>query len=79
MRWGTPQQGRTQNIGTFRESWQLTWRPELDLALIEASMWGSTVAAAAAQRARSSAAEVTALEELTALVERCLLAELATP
>ncbi|HLN67288.1 MAG TPA: DUF5682 family protein [Streptosporangiaceae bacterium] len=76
VRWGTPQQGRTQNIGTFRESWQLTWRPELDLALIEASMWGSTVAAAAAQRARASAAEVTALEELTALVERCLLAEL---
>jgi len=76
VRWGTPQQGRTRNIGTFRESWQLTWRPELDLALIEASMWGSTVVAAAAQRARSSAAEVTALEELTALVERCLLAGL---
>ena len=76
VRWGTPQQGRTQNIGTFRESWQLTWRPELDLALIEASMWGSTVAAAAAQRARASAAEVTALDELTALVELCLLAEL---
>jgi Family of unknown function (DUF5682) len=76
VHWGTPQQGRTRNIGTFRESWQLTWRPELDLALIEASMWGSTVAAAAAQRARALAAEVTALEELTALVERCLLADL---
>ncbi|HJZ26051.1 MAG TPA: DUF5682 family protein, partial [Streptosporangiaceae bacterium] len=37
VRWGTTQQGRTQNIGTFRESWQLAWRPELDLALIEAS------------------------------------------
>jgi hypothetical protein len=58
--WGTPQEGRTRNIGTFRESWQLTWRPELDLALIEASMWGSTVAAAATQRARSIAAEATA-------------------
>jgi len=55
IRWGTPRQGRTQNIGTFRESWELTWRPELDLALIEASMWGSTVAAAATQRARSLA------------------------
>src|SRR5580693_4194359 len=75
--WGTPQQGRTRNIGTFRESWQLTWRPELDLALIEASMFGSTVAAAAAQRARSVAAEATALEDLTGLVERCLLADLA--
>ena len=74
--WGTPQESRTANIGTFRESWQLTWRPELDLALIEASMWGSTVAAAAAQRARSIAADATALDELTALTERCLLADL---
>ena len=74
--WGTTQQGRTRNIGTFRESWQLTWRPELDLALIEASMWGSTVQAAAAQRARSIAAASTALDELTALTERCLLADL---
>ncbi len=74
--WGTPRQGRARNIGTFRESWQLTWRPELDLALIEASMWGSTVAAAATQRARSIAAGATALDELTALTERCLLADL---
>jgi hypothetical protein len=88
--WGSPRQGRTRNIGTFRESWQLTWRPELDLALIEASMWGSTVAAAAAQRARSIAADATAgagpggrppqtpppLDVLTALTEQCLLADL---
>jgi len=76
VRWGVPQHGRTRNIGTFRESWRLTWRPELDLALIEASMWGSTLAAAAAQRARSFAAEAAALEDLTGLVERCLLADL---
>ena len=76
VNWGTPQEGRTPNIGTFRESWQLTWRPELDLALIEASMWGSTVHAAAAQRARSLAAGAAALAELTGLVERCLLADL---
>ena len=77
VRWGVPQESRTRNIGTFRESWQLTWRPELDLALIEASMWGSTVAAAAAQRAGSLAAEAAALEDLTGLVERCLLANLS--
>jgi hypothetical protein len=75
--WGTPSQGRTGHIGTFRESWQLTWRPELDLALIEASMWGSTVESAAGARARSLAAAATALDELTALTERCLLADLA--
>jgi Family of unknown function (DUF5682) len=74
--WGVPQESQIQNIGTFRETWQLTWRPELDVALIEASMWGSTVAAAAAQRARSLAAEATALEELALLVERCLLGDL---
>ncbi len=74
--WGTPQQSRTRNIGTFRETWQLTWRPELDLGLIEASMWGSTVQAAAAQRTRSLASGAMALEELTSLVERCLLADL---
>jgi hypothetical protein len=75
VRWGTPQQGLAQNIGTFRESWQLAWRPELDLALIEASMWGSTVAAAAAQRARALAGEAT-VPDLAALIERCLLADL---
>lgn len=75
--WGTPRQGRVRNVGTFRESWQLTWRPELDLALIEAGMWGSTVGAAATQRAVSIAAEVTALDQLTALTEQCLLADLS--
>jgi uncharacterized protein DUF5682 len=74
--WGTSRQGRVRNVGTFRESWQLTWRPELDLALIEAGMWGSTVGAAATQRAVSIAAEAAALDQLTALTERCLLADL---
>jgi hypothetical protein len=77
IHWGTRQEGQTRNIGTFRETWQLTWRPELDLALIEASMWGSTVLAAAGQRAQSLVSQATALDELTALVERCLLADLS--
>lgn len=75
--WGTPRQGRVRNVGTFRESWQLTWSPELDLALIEAGMWGSTVEAAATQRAVSIAAGATALDQLTALIEQCLLADLS--
>jgi hypothetical protein len=74
--WGTPQQGRAQNTGTFRESWLLAWRPELDLALIEASMWGSTVEAAATQRAAAIAAGPATLDRLTALTEHCLLADL---
>jgi Family of unknown function (DUF5682) len=76
VHWGVPARGRTGHLGTFRESWQLTWRPELDVALIEASMWGSTVASAAAARALSQAAGAGALDELTRLTERCLLADL---
>ena len=76
VHWGVTAQGRTGNLGTFRESWQLTWRPELDVALIEASMWGSTVASAAVARAAAMAAGSTALDELTRLTERCLLADL---
>ncbi|MEV4393882.1 DUF5682 family protein [Nonomuraea sp. NPDC049607] len=73
--WGTP--GQARGKGTFRESWTLQWRPEHDLALIEHAALGTTVAAAAAQRARDLAgAASAALADLTALVELCLLADL---
>jgi hypothetical protein len=54
----------------------LAWSPELDLALIEASAWGTTVAAAAEARARSLVSERASLADLTTLAERCLLADL---
>jgi Family of unknown function (DUF5682) len=72
--WGEPRPGRGR--GTFHEVWSLTWRPELDVALIEASAWGTTVPAAAAARVRARAGEDGSLAELTALAERCLLADL---
>ncbi|MFC5829288.1 DUF5682 family protein [Nonomuraea insulae] len=73
--WGTP--GQARGKGTFRETWTLQWRPEHDLALIEHAALGTTVAAAAAQRAGDLAgAESAALADLTSLVEQCLLADL---
>ncbi|WP_326823961.1 DUF5682 family protein [Streptosporangium sp. NBC_01756] len=51
--WGRPQESRSK--GTFRESWTLTWRPEFDIDLIEASAWGTTVPAAAVARVRDLA------------------------
>ncbi|GAA3224485.1 DUF5682 family protein [Nonomuraea helvata] len=73
--WGTP--GESRGKGTFRETWTLQWRPEHDLALIEQAALGTTVAGAAAQRARDLAAtDKTALADLTSLVEQCLLADL---
>jgi hypothetical protein len=73
--WGTL--GQARGKGTFRESWTLGWRPEHDLALIEHAALGTTVATAAAQRARDLAGtESAALADLTSLVEQCLLADL---
>jgi hypothetical protein len=73
--WGVRLRGRA-STGTFRESWRLAWRPELDLALIEASTWGVTVADAATARVRSEARSTSALADLALLTERCLLAHL---
>ncbi|MFL1378313.1 DUF5682 family protein [Nocardiopsis protaetiae] len=75
VRWGDPQQ-TSGGKGTFRESWRVRWEPELDVALIEASRWGTTVAGAASARAAERAADAD-LPELTALTELCLLADLA--
>jgi hypothetical protein len=62
--------------GTFHEVWYLQWRPELAVALIEGSMWGTTVEAAAEARARDLASSASRLSDLTVLAEDCLLADL---
>ncbi|MFD0684619.1 DUF5682 family protein [Actinomadura fibrosa] len=73
--WGVPAEtGRSK--GTFRETWDLLWRPEFDVELIEASAWGTTVRGAATARAEALAAEAESLADLTSAAERCLLADL---
>ncbi|MFF8838539.1 DUF5682 family protein [Streptomyces sp. NPDC015130] len=73
--WGTPAQGRS-GTGTFRETWRLGWEPELHVQVAEAGVWGTTVEAAATAKAGSKAATTTALADITALAEQCLLAGL---
>ncbi|WP_329521442.1 DUF5682 family protein [Spirillospora sp. NBC_01491] len=73
--WGVPQEGG-RSKGTFRETWTLTWRPEFDVELIEASAWGTTVHGAATARAEAMALGAEALADLTSVAERCLLADL---
>jgi hypothetical protein len=73
--WGEPDTGR-RGTGTFREQWRLRWQPEFAISLVESSMWGTTVAAAAAARVTDAAAKATSLGDVTALVEQCLLADL---
>ncbi|MFF7437836.1 DUF5682 family protein [Streptomyces sp. NPDC008122] len=73
--WGEPAAGRS-GTGTFRETWRLRWEPELHVRVAEAGVWGTTVEAAATARAESRALAATALGDITALAEQCLLAGL---
>ncbi|MFC9228501.1 DUF5682 family protein [Streptomyces decoyicus] len=73
--WGEPTRSRG-STGTFRETWRLRWEPELSVRVAEAGIWGTTVLSAATAKAASEAAGAATLAEVTALAERCLLAEL---
>jgi hypothetical protein len=75
VEWGVPRDTGGGQRGTFREAWRLRWEPDMDVALIEASRWGTTVASAAGARAVDLAGDAT-LPALTALTEQCLLADL---
>ncbi|MFG2678496.1 DUF5682 family protein [Streptomyces sp. NPDC048392] len=73
--WGAPAASRG-STGTFRETWRLRWEPELSVRIAEAGVWGTTVLSAATARAEADAVTARDLADVTALAERCLLAEL---
>ncbi|MFD6511911.1 DUF5682 family protein [Rhodococcus sp. NPDC060176] len=75
--WGTPADSEIRSTGTFRETWALQWKPEFSVSVIEASLWGTTVAQAAASRVVSKIhePEIT-LASLVELLENSLLANL---
>ncbi|MGQ4386411.1 DUF5682 family protein [Streptomyces sp. SAS_270] len=73
--WGEPAVSRG-STGTFRETWRLHWEPELSVRVAEAGVWGTTVLSAATAKAEADAVAARALADVTALAERCLLAEL---
>ncbi|MEU8813350.1 DUF5682 family protein [Actinoplanes sp. NPDC048796] len=73
--WGEPTATR-RGTGTFREEWRLRWQPEFAIRLVEGSMYGTTVAAAATAKVVRAADRAETLADVTALVETCLLADL---
>ncbi|MGW7713163.1 DUF5682 family protein [Streptomyces chartreusis] len=75
VEWGEPVASRG-STGTFRETWRLRWEPELSVRVAEAGVWGTTVFAAATAKAEADAVSAPGLADVTALAERCLLAEL---
>jgi len=74
--WGTPGRTGRSAKGSFHELWTLQWRPELAMAVIEASRWGNTVADAATAKAIDQSRAATALPPLAELVNQVLLADL---
>jgi len=73
--WGVSQHVEGKK-GTFHEHWLLKWEPELTIRLIEASVYGSTIADAATAFAREEAAKTTSLAEIAGLIERVLTSDL---
>lgn len=73
--WATPTAtGRT--TGTFKEAWELEWRPELAVDLVDAGLYGTTVESAAAARLAEVATAADDLGVIAAAVESCLVADL---
>jgi hypothetical protein len=73
--WIVPAETSVQSQGTFRETWESRWEPEYSIAIVEASVWGTTVESAATARVRKII-EDGSLVDLTQAVEGCLLADL---
>lgn len=72
--WGEPAEtARTK--GTFREAWVVEWKPELEVALIEASGYGTTIESAATAVVAQLTADAD-IAKLSELVETTLTADL---
>jgi len=74
--WGHLQPVQRGRLGTFHELWTLRWRPEFVLSVVEAGVYGNTLADAAAARAIARAERSADLSDVAALVELALLADL---
>jgi len=74
--WGEVTDDLVRGTGTFHETWALRWRPELSVAIIDAAVWGTTVAGAASARIVSIAESADRLSVVTGAVVRVLLASL---
>jgi hypothetical protein len=73
--WGniTPIRGQS---GTYQEVWQLIWKPEFVVRVIEAGVWGNTVETAVTHFATDQAQQAQDLPTLTNLLDQALLADL---
>jgi hypothetical protein len=72
--WGRKTQARGR--GTFKESWNLAWKPEFAVAIIDAAVFGTTVEMAATKRLADLPPEQAHLADITAKLDLALLGAL---
>ncbi|MFK4084058.1 DUF5682 family protein [Kribbella sp. NPDC020789] len=76
VHWGVPVADERRAQGTFREMWKLVWDPELEVELVAAGAHGTTVVGAATTVMLRAADETSTLADVTAALEKSLLAAL---
>lgn len=74
--WGEPGQVRGETQGSFREVWHLKWKPDFNIRLVQASLWGTRVDEAARQRAIDLSEKASSLPEALELLRQVLAADL---
>lgn len=77
--WGSPRKGSQFKLGSFSEHWKLKWLPDYTIRIIEAGMWGNTVAEAASALMIRQAGETDDLANLANWMEETLKADLEPP
>jgi hypothetical protein len=73
--WGQLQKVSSKT-GTFHELWQLQWKVEFAIPLVQASAWGSSIELAAVAHARQAADSAAALPALSDLLQQAVYADL---
>jgi hypothetical protein len=73
--WGEPQRNY-RTTSTFHEYWRVKWQVEFVIGLIEANVWGNTVARAATAKSVDTADKSADLPMLTELLDQVILAGL---
>jgi len=66
----------TRSKGTFRESWGLSWNPEMGISLIEMGIFGNTVEEAASRYLYDCADGTDSIVELSGMIRMAIPAEL---
>ncbi|MFT3881238.1 MAG: DUF5682 family protein [Gemmatales bacterium] len=74
--WAVLQPQQMAKSSTFHEYWQLTWKPELAVEIIDANLWGSTIEQAAANKTIDAANKASDVAVLSQLLSKVLLAQL---